>query len=154
MLGGPKRKVKGPRRRHGLSRRDRTGSVIALVIVNRIAPVVLLTVMLSSVALAGWSNRCVTCCSSSLRAHDHDRDRAPPLDTQLQRACCCKVEPARTTAKGFVAAVAPPEAALPARPTAVTIAVARLVAPTPNPTVARPRSRGDPLFVRHCALLL
>jgi len=132
--------------------------------VRRIVVLVLMLIVLgpTGAAASTWY-RCAfdgvlraTCCCPSQAGH-HAAPGTPDPDSRARQACCCKV----------MTFVARPSSVRGAPPIATQVAPALAVIETPairSPEVPRraaalepsraPRGPPDPLFVRHCSLLL
>jgi hypothetical protein len=129
--------------------------------VRRIVVIVLSLVVLGpTVAEASAWYRCANdgvlraacCCPPAARHH-----AAPPTDARVRAACCCTIT--HVAARASSVRGAPPLASAVAPAVAVVATPASLPPETPLQVAAiehprAPRGPPDPLFARHCSLLL
>jgi hypothetical protein len=127
------------------------------VSVHRVIAILLAVVLVPSLAMA-TGYRCsgdgavrASCCCPAESSHD----RTPPTDTFVDSACCCEVIQAAPVSQRVIAHATPKT---PSQLAAVATAPQPVAPPLRTAQrEARPRWRGgppDPLFVRHCSLLL
>jgi len=118
-----------------------------------------LVVLAPSMAHASAWYRCAedgqtrTSCCCPPKASHH---KAPASNTSIRSACCCTVTQLKAT--GSSVRTAPP-VALDAAPAVAPVTISFAPAATPIRAVAierahAPRGPPEPLFVRHCSLLL
>jgi len=126
--------------------------------VRRVYAILLAVVLMPSVAMATWY-RCAedgTMRASCCCAAERSRDKAPSPDTSIKSACCCDVIQSASAADGdrMTTRTAPD---LPPVLVAIAMPAAPLFVPVHTAHRERPPRYGgppDPLFVRHCSLLL
>lgn len=118
-----------------------------------------LVVLAPSMAQASAWYRCAhdgetrTACCCPPKAKHHE---APASDTELRSACCCTVTQLKAQESSVRAA---PPIALDVAPAVVPVAISisPIEAPVRIATILHahaPRGPPEPLFVRHCSLLL